>query len=87
MNPKILIALCNKIGTISIVLLIYWVFINITVSVFGLKVFENRLAEIFYMSLWGILALMFGALILNVMLNLTRIANKHNDDGAYPTRG
>lgn len=32
------------------------------------------------MSILGILALMFGALIINVMFNLTRIAEKHNQD-------
>ena len=32
------------------------------------------------MSVLGILALMAGALIINIMFNLTRIAQKHNED-------
>ena len=80
MNPKQLVRLSNTIGIISILLLIYWVFIFITVQVFGLRVFRENLTETFYMSILGILALMAGALIINVMFNLTRIAQKHNQD-------
>ncbi len=80
MQPKNLVKLSNIIGIVSIILLIYWVFIFMTVEVFGLKVFRENLTETFYMSILGILALMFGALIVNVMFNLTRIAQKHNDD-------
>lgn len=80
MNPKQLVKLSNIIGIISIVLLIYWVFIFITIEVFGLKVFRENLTETFYLSIVGILALMFGALMINIMFNLTRIAQKHNQD-------
>ncbi|MCU4158160.1 hypothetical protein J1N10_19455 [Carboxylicivirga sp. A043] len=80
MNPKQLVRLSNIIGTISIILLIYWVFAFITIEVFGLKVFRENLTESFYMSILGILALMSGALIINIMFNLTRIAQKHNQD-------
>lgn len=80
MNPKTLVRLSNIIGTISIILLIYWVFTFISIQVFGLKVFRENITETFYMSVLGILALMFGALIINVMFNLTRIAQKHNQD-------
>lgn len=80
MNPKRLVKLSNIVGTVSIILLIYWVFIFISIQVFGLKVFRENITETFYMSVIGILALMFGALILNVMFNLTRIAQKHNQD-------
>jgi hypothetical protein len=31
----------------------------------------------------GILALMFGSLMINMMFNLTRIAEKHNEDGQH----
>ncbi|MBE9467791.1 MAG: hypothetical protein IMY72_05635 [Bacteroidetes bacterium] len=51
-----------------------------TVEVFGLKVFRENITETFYLSILGILALMFGALIINIMFNLTRIAQKHNND-------
>ncbi len=80
MSPKELVKLSNIIGMISIVLLIYWVFTFITIEVFGLKVFRENLTETFYMSVLGILALMAGALIINLMFNLTRIVQKHNHD-------
>jgi len=80
MNNKALVKLSNIIGITSIVLLVYWVFIFISITVFGLKVFRENLTETFYLSVVGILALMFGALIINVIFNLTRIAEKHNQD-------
>ena len=80
MNPKTLVRISNAIGMISIVLLIYWVFIFLAVEVFGLKVFRENITQTFYMSILGIIALMFGALIINIMFNLTRIAQKHNND-------
>lgn len=83
MNNKALVRLSNIIGITSIILLVYWVFIFISITVFGLKVFRENLTETFYLSVVGILALMFGALIINVMFNLTRIAEKHNQDDTY----
>lgn len=80
MNNKALVKLSNIIGIISIVLLVYWVFIFISITVLGLKVFRENLTETFYLSVIGILALMLGALIINIMFNLTRIAEKHNQD-------
>jgi hypothetical protein len=80
MNNKTLVRLSNIIGITSIILLVYWVFIFISITVFGLQVFRENLTETFYLSVVGILALMFGALIINVMFNLTRIAEKHNQD-------
>ena len=80
MNNKALVRLSNIIGITSIILLVYWVFIFISITVFGLKVFRENLTETFYLSVVGILALMFGALIINIMFNLTRIAEKLNQD-------
>lgn len=80
MNPKQLVKLSNRIGIVAITLLIFWVFTFITIEVFELKVFKENLTETFYMSIIGILALMAGALIMNIMFNLTRIAQKHNQD-------
>lgn len=60
--------------------MVYWVFVFISITVFGLKVFRENITETFYLSVVGILALMFGSLIINVMFNLTRIAEKHNQD-------
>ncbi|GLU55778.1 peptidase [Dyadobacter frigoris] len=86
MNPKTLVRLSNIIGTIAITLLIYWVFIFISYQVFGLKLFREKITETFFTSIIGILALMFGALITNLMFNLTRIAEKHNLDEINPTK-
>lgn len=80
MNNKFLVRLSNIIGIISIILLVYWVFVFISITVFGFKVFRENITETFYLSVVGILALMFGSLIINVMFNLTRIAEKHNQD-------
>src|SRR6188768_3258040 len=80
MNAKQMVKLSNIIGITSILLLVYWVFTFILIQVFGLKVFRENMTETFYMSVLGILALMLGALIINVMFNLTRIAQKHNQD-------
>jgi hypothetical protein len=80
MTPKTIVKISNTIGIISIVLLIYWVFVFMTVEVFGLKVFRENITQTFYFSVFGIIALMFGALMINIMFNLTRIAQKHNGD-------
>lgn len=76
MNHKFLVKISNSIGLISILLLVYWVFTFILVTVFGLKIFRQNLTETFALSILGILALMGGALMLNIMLNLTRIAER-----------
>lgn len=76
MNHKFLVKISNRIGLFSILLLVYWVFTFILVTVFGLKIFRENLTETFTLSILGILALMGGALMLNIMLNLTRIAER-----------
>ncbi|MFB9076375.1 hypothetical protein ACFFLS_19105 [Flavobacterium procerum] len=80
MNAKQIVRFSNIIGIISILLLVYWVFTFILIQVFGLKVFRENITESFYLSVFGILALMAGSLIVNIMFNLTRIAEKHNLD-------
>ena len=80
MNAKQIVRLSNIIGITAILLLVYWVFIFITFEVFGLKVFRENMTDTFYLSILGILALMMGSLIVNLMFNLTRIAEKHNLD-------
>ena len=77
MRNSTLVKISNTIGIVSILLLVYWVFIFISIEVFGFKIFRENLTETFYMSILGILALMFGALIINVMFNLTRIAERN----------
>lgn len=80
MNAKRIVKLSNILCIIAVIALSYWVFTFIIMNVFGLKVFKENITETFYLSILGILALMFGALITNVMFNLTRIAEKHNND-------
>jgi hypothetical protein len=80
MNSKSFVKLSNTIGIISIVLLIYWVFVYISIEVFGFKIFRENMTQTFSMSILGILALMFGALIINIMFNLSRIAEKQKED-------
>ncbi|WP_342031451.1 hypothetical protein [Neisseria sp. Marseille-Q2251] len=74
MNAKKLVKATNIIGMVAVTLLVYWVFALILIQVFGLKVFREHITEIFLMSILGILAVMGGTLMLNIMLNLTRIA-------------
>ncbi|MBN8678239.1 MAG: hypothetical protein J0M29_08440 [Chitinophagales bacterium] len=80
MNNKSIVKLSNAIGLASIILLVYWVFILICTTVFKLQILGENLSQNFYLSLVGILALMLGSLFVNIMFNLTRIAEKHNQD-------
>ena len=80
MNLKSLVKLSNIVALIAIVLLIYWVFVFVSTEVFGLKIFRENISQTFAMSILGIMALMAGSLMINVMFNLTRIAEKHNQD-------
>jgi hypothetical protein len=80
MNLKTFVKLTNVVAVVSILLLIYWVFIFVSSEVFGFKIFRENITQTFAMSVLGILALMGGSLMINVMFNLTRIAQKHNQD-------
>ena len=80
MNAKKLVKATNIVGMVAVVLLVYWVFVLILSNVFGLKVFREHITEIFLMSILGIFAVMAGALILNIMLNLTRIAERGQEE-------
>lgn len=73
----------NIVGMVSVILLIYWVFSFILITAFGLRVFKRSLTELFTFSVMGIIALMAAALMLNIMLNLTRIAEGRQSD-EYP---
>lgn len=41
------------------------------------------MTEVFLLSIFSIIAVMAGTLMLNIMFNLTRIAEKHNTDQNY----
>ena len=80
MNAKKLVKATNIIGMVAVTLLVYWVFALILIQVFGLKVFREHITEIFLMSILGILAVMGGTLMLNIMLNLTRLAERGQEE-------
>ncbi|MDR3343292.1 MAG: hypothetical protein LBT14_11015 [Treponema sp.] len=80
MNSKKMVKLSNIIGFIAVLALIYWVIIFITSEVFGLRIFKETITETFNWSIIGILVLMFGTLIINIMFNFSRIADKINND-------
>lgn len=85
MNLRKLVKISNIVALTAITLLIYWVFIFVSTEVFGLKIFRENISQTFAMSILGILALMAGSLMINVMFNLTRIAEKHNEDSIVET--
>jgi hypothetical protein len=76
MDTKKVVRLSNVIGFASIVLLVYWVFTFVIINIFGLKVFRENMTEAYYLSILGIIALMAGSLIVNIMFNLTIIAER-----------
>jgi hypothetical protein len=74
------VKITNKIALATVILLMYWVFIFICSSVFGFKVFQENMTEMFLLSILGIFAILSGAIILNIMFNLTAIAGGRNLD-------
>lgn len=74
MHPKTLVKWTNRIAVVAILALIYWVFAFIIIQVFDIRIFRQNMTEIFAFSVLGILAVMAGSLMLNIMLNLTQIA-------------
>ncbi len=81
MNRDKIIVLTNKLSFILIVLLLYWVFIFTIVTVFDFKIFRENLTQTFFTSIFAILALLGGVVILNVMLNLTKISEALSEKG------
>jgi hypothetical protein len=74
MNREKIITMTNKLAFLLITLLVYWVFIFICITVFGFKVFRENITQTFFTSILAILALLGGAVVLNIMLNLTKMA-------------
>jgi hypothetical protein len=74
MNHDLLIKTTNRVAMYATAALIYWVFTFLTITVFDLKIFRERMTEIFFLSLLGIFAILGGAIILNVMSNLSKIS-------------
>ncbi len=69
-----IVKVTNKIALFSVIGLMYWVFIFICSTVFGFKVFRENMTEMFLLSILGIFAILSGSIILNIMFNLTAIA-------------
>lgn len=74
-----LVKLTNRIALITVILMIYWVFTFVCTEVFGFKVFRKNMTEMFALSILGIFAVLGGALILNIMFNLTAIAEQRQN--------
>ena len=74
MNHELIIKTTNRVAVYATVALIYWVFTFLTITVFDLKIFRERMTDMFFLSLLGIFAILGGAIILNVMSNLSKIS-------------
>ena len=74
-NRDKIIKITTNIAIVATVLLIYWIFIFVSITAFNFKVFHKIMTESFYLSLLGIFAILGGALILNVIMNLSKIAD------------
>jgi hypothetical protein len=81
MNKKSVVSLTNKVSIVAIFLLLYWVFIFAVSTVFGFKVFRENLTESFFMAILGILSLLAGAVIVNIMFNMTIISEAIGNRG------
>ena len=76
-----IVGMTNRIALAAVALLVYWVFVFVTSMVFGFKVFRENMTELFLLSVVGIVAILFGAAVLNIMLNLTAIAEGRAREG------
>ena len=74
MNHDQVIKTTNRLAVYAIIALIYWVFTFLIITVFGMRIFRERMTEMFLMSLLGIFAVLGGVIILNVMSNLSKIS-------------
>lgn len=74
MNHDAIIKATNRVAIYATAALVYWTFVFLTITVFDLKIFRERMTEIFLLSLLGIFAILGGAITLNVMSNLSKIS-------------
>jgi amino acid transporter len=75
-----MVKLSNSIAIIAVLTLVYWIISHLTVDIFRLRIFRETLTQTFDKSIIAIVALLFCALIINIMFNLSRIAEKNNTD-------
>lgn len=81
------VKITNKIALTTVILLMYWVFIFICSAVFGFKVFRENMTEMFLLSILGIFSILSGAIILNIMFNLTAIAEGREKENEKAAKG
>ena len=74
MNHDLIIKSTNRVAIYATAALVYWIFVFLTITVFDLKIFREKMTEMFLFSLLGIFAILGGAIILNVMSNLSKIS-------------
>lgn len=84
-NTKQIVKITNGVALVAVGLLSFWVFIFVSITVFQFKVFRENMTEAFYLSIFGILSLLVASIILNVMLNMTRIADHFDGTQSQPT--
>lgn len=84
MDSMKLVRFTNVLAIITIVALVYWVFIFITTTVFDFRIFRENMTQAFLLSILGLFSILGGAVILNIMLNLTKIAQKDSEEKASP---
>jgi hypothetical protein len=84
MDRDKIIKVTSAVSITSIILLIYWVFIFVSITVFEFRVFRENLTETFYLSILGIFAVLGGALIVNVILNMSKIAEALAQQNSAP---
>lgn len=74
MNHELIIRTTNRTAVYVCAALAYWTFIFLIVSVFDLRIFRERMTEMFFFSFLGLFALLGGAIVLNLMSNLSKIS-------------
>ena len=86
MNAARIVKASNTVALLAVAALTYWVFIFLCITIFDFSIFKENVTTAFFMSVVGIFSLLMGAIILNVMLNLTRIAEQGAAKSSPPAR-
>ena len=74
MDKKKIINFTNTLGVIAVLALLYWIIIWGINEIFSLRVFRETITDILGYSILGILALLAGVFVINIMFNLSLIA-------------
>lgn len=87
MDHDRIIKVTNRVALYSTVALFYWVFVFLVVTAFDLKIFREHMTQIFYLSLFGLFSILGGAIVLNVMSNLSKISTVIATDRNFTLSG